>query len=116
MLKAFLRDRKKCKTNLDPQSEVTCVGMPCLEKMWSRKSCVSSGDVMVLWVRMKMVCLDNQSTTTRMAVKPDEDGSCSMKSIEMEFQGQAGTGNCLSSPKGQCRSVLAQVQVVQDLT
>ena len=63
-----------------------------------------------------MVCLDNQSTMMRMAVKLDEDGSCSMKSIEMEFQGWAGTGNCLSSPKGQCRGVLAWAQVVQDLT
>ena len=65
---------------------------------------------------MKMVCLDSRSTMMRMAVKLDEGGSCFMKSIEMEFQGWAGTGNCLSSLKGQCCSVLAQVQVVQDLT
>ena len=49
-------------------------------------------------------------------LKLEEDGSCSMKSIEMEFQGRAGTGNCLSSLKGQCRGVLALMQVVQDLT
>ena len=63
-----------------------------------------------------MVCLDSWSTMMRMAVKLDEGGSCSMKSIEMEFQGRAGTGNCLSSPKGWCHGVLARAQVVQDLT
>jgi len=45
-----------------------------------------------------MACFDSRSMTTSMAVKPDEDGSCSMKSIEMEFHGWSGTGNCLSIP------------------
>ena len=45
-----------------------------------------------------MACLDSRSITTKMAVKPDEEGSCSMKSIEMEFHGRSGTGNCLSIP------------------
>ena len=45
-----------------------------------------------------MACLDSQSIMTRMAVKMDEEGNCSMKSIEMEFHGQSGTGNCLSIP------------------
>ena len=45
-----------------------------------------------------MACLDSWSITTRMVVKPDEEGSCSMKSIEMEFHGRSGTGNCLSIP------------------
>ena len=47
---------------------------------------------------MNMACFDSQSMTTSMAVKPDEDGSCSMKSIKMEFHGQSGTSNCLSIP------------------
>ena len=47
---------------------------------------------------MKMTCFDSWSMTTSMAVKPEEEGSCSMKSIEMEFHGQSGTGNCLSIP------------------
>jgi len=38
-----------------------------------------------------MACFDSQSMTTNMAVKPDEDGSCLMKSIKMEFHGRLGT-------------------------
>jgi len=30
---------------------------------------------------MNMACFDSRSMTTNMAVKPDEDGSCSMKSM-----------------------------------
>ena len=45
-----------------------------------------------------MACLESQSTTTRMAVKPVDEGSCSMKSMEIEFQGFSGTGSCFSSP------------------
>jgi hypothetical protein len=41
--------------------------------------------------------LDKWSMTTRMAVKPDESRSCSMKSMEMEFQGFSGIGSCLSN-------------------
>ena len=47
---------------------------------------------------MNMACLDSWSITTSMAVKPDDEGSFSMKSIEMEFHGWSGTGNCLSIP------------------
>ena len=47
---------------------------------------------------MNMACLDSRSIMTRMVVKLDEEGSCSMKSIEMEFHGQSGTSNCLSIP------------------
>jgi len=44
---------------------------------------------------MNMACFDSQSmTSTSMAVKPDEDGSCSMKSIKMEFQGWHGDAQC----------------------
>ena len=53
---------------------------------------------MVSYVGMNMACLDNRSTTTRIAVKPEEEGSCSMKSMEMESHGLSGIGSCLSSP------------------
>ncbi len=39
--------------------------------------------------------LDSRSMTTRMAVNPAEAGSCSMRSINMESQGHAGTGSGL---------------------
>ena len=49
-------------------------------------------------IGMKMDCFVNQSTTTRIAVKPLEDGrSCLMKSIEIESQGWTGMGSCQSS-------------------
>jgi hypothetical protein len=65
---------------------------------------------------MNMACLDRRSMITRMAVKPDESGRCSMKSIDMEFQGFSGMGSCLSNLYGLCLGTLARAQVVQDLT
>ena len=44
-----------------------------------------------------MACLESLSTTTRMAVKLVDEGSCSMKSMEMEFQGFSSTGSFFSS-------------------
>jgi len=41
-----------------------------------------------------MACLESLSTTIRMAVKPVDEGSCSMNSMEMEFQGFSGMGSC----------------------
>ena len=52
---------------------------------------------MVLYVGTNMACLDSWSMTTRMAVKPKEEGSCSMKSMEMESHGLSGIRSCLSS-------------------
>ena len=64
---------------------------------------------------MKSACLDNLSTTTRMEVKLSEGGSCSMKSMDMEFHGFSGTGSCFRSLNGRCRGVLEQAQDVQEL-
>ena len=41
--------------------------------------------------------------TTRIAVNPSEDGNCSMKSMEIEFQGLSGIGSCWRLPYGLCR-------------
>src|SRR5438128_5184353 len=98
MLSVVPSERKKWETNSVPQSEVTWEGTPCLEKMCRRNSCASWGDVMVSYVGTKMACLDSRSMTTRMAVKPEEEGSCSIKSMEMESHGLSGIGSCLSSP------------------
>ena len=57
---------------------------------------------------MKMTCFDSRSTMTSMVVKPEEEGSCSMKSIEMEFHGQLKTDNLFEHPIGsvmQCLSL-----------
>ena len=68
MSRAVPRDQKKCEMNLEPGLHVMWAGMPCFEKMWMTKSQAGSLEVMVLWVAMKMPCLDNWSTTTRMEV------------------------------------------------
>ena len=87
MSSVFLRDLKKCDMNLDPWSEVTWEGMPCLENICRMNSFVRLAKVMVLWVRMKIACFIRQSTTTRIVMKPDDFSSCSMKSMDIEFQG-----------------------------
>ena len=112
MLRALLRDRKKCETNSGPLSEVMWEGTPCLENMWRRKSFASLGDVIVSWVGMNIHCFDKQSTTTRMEVNPEDGGSCSMKSIDMEFHGFLGMGSCFNKPKGLCLRTFMRVQVV----
>ena len=70
----------------------------------------------MLWVGMNMHCFDKRSTTTRMEVNPEDGGSCSMKSIDMEFHGFLGMGSCFSKPKGLCLGTFARAQVVQDET
>ena len=64
---------------------------------------------------MKIACLDSQSTTTRIVVKPNEDGNCSMKSIEIEFRGFSVIGSCWRFPYGRCRGALDLAQFIQDL-
>jgi len=41
-----------------------------------------------------MACFNSRSTITRMVSKLEEEGSFSMKSIEIEFQGRSGIGSC----------------------
>ena len=62
------------------------------------KSLASLGAVMSSVVGMKMPCLESQSTTTTMAVCPEDEDRCSIKSIEIEFHGCLGTGSCFKKP------------------
>ena len=71
MSSTLLSVRKK-DTNLEPQLDVTCEGTLCLKKTWMTKSLASLAEVMVLCVKMKMLCFDNQSTMTRMVSKPED--------------------------------------------
>jgi len=57
-----------------------------------------SVDVMVSWTGIKIACLVSQSTMTKIVSNPEDDGSFSMKSIEMEFHGRSGMGSCLRDP------------------
>ena len=50
---------------------------------------------MVSWVGIKIVCLINWSTMTKIVLNLKDNGSFSMKSIEMEFHGHLGIGSCL---------------------
>ena len=75
-----------------------CDGTPCFEKTWSTNSWASIGAVMVSTVGINRDCFVSRSTMMRMVSYPEDGGSFSMKSMEMEFQGNSGTGSCLSSP------------------
>jgi len=43
---------------------------------------------------MNMACFDRWSTITRMVMKLVEEGSFSIKSIEIEFHGRSGIESC----------------------
>ena len=43
-------------------------------------------------VGINMACLDKRSTITRIESEPEEVGSVSIKSIEIEFHGRSGIG------------------------
>src|SRR4029077_14235593 len=116
MSRAFPSDRKKWEMNSEPRSDVICEGTLCFEKMWRRNSLASSGEVMVSCVGTKTHCFKRWSMMTKIEVKPEDVGNCSMKSMEMEFHGCSGTGSCLSRPNSLCRRTLARMQVVQEDT
>src|ERR1700731_1204093 len=92
-----------------------CDGTPCFEKTWSTNRQANSAEFTSLVIRMKIPCFINLSTTTKIAVKLELLGSCSMKSIEMEFHSFLGIGSCLSIPYGLCQGAFTLPQVVQDL-
>ena len=52
-------------------------------------------NVMVLWAGIKFTYLVSWSIITKMVSNLENDGSFSMKSIEMEFHGCSGMGSCL---------------------
>ena len=54
--------------------------------------------------------------TTRIVVCPEEAGSCSMKSMKMEFHGFNGIGSCFRSLYGLCLRTFVHVQVVHEDT
>ena len=57
-----------------------------------------STDVMVLWAGIKIACLVSQLIMTKIVSNPENDGSFSMKSIEMKFYGHSGMESCLRDP------------------
>ena len=84
--------------NSAPWSDVTWEGTLCFVNMCKMNKEASLEESSVLKVGMNTACLVSLSMTTRMSEQPLDSGSCSMKSIEIEFQGQEGTGSCLSRP------------------
>ena len=75
----------------------------------------SSTEVMVSWVGMNIACFDSRSTMTRIVSNPEEEGSFSMKSIEIEFHGRSGIGSYWRDPYGLWCYSLDRIQVTQDL-
>ena len=57
-----------------------------------------SADVMVSWVGIRITCLVSWSTMTKIVSNPEDNGSFSMKSIEMEFHSCSGIESCLRDP------------------
>jgi len=53
---------------------------------------------MVSWAGVKIVCLVSWLTMTKIVSNLEDDGSFSMKSIEMELHGYSGMGSCLRDP------------------
>ena len=51
--------------------------------------------MMVSWAKIKITYLVSQSTMTKIVSNPEDDGSFSMKFIEMEFHGHSGIESCL---------------------
>ena len=63
---------------------------------------------------MKIHCFDKKSMTTRMDVNPEGGGSCSMRSVDMEFHSFLQMGSFFNKLKGLCLGTFVQVQVMQD--
>ena len=76
------------------------------------KSCM---EVILSCVVITITCLDSQSMTTKIAVKPNEGGNCSMKSINVEFHGFSEIGRCQRLLYGWCPGALDLAQFPQDL-
>ena len=68
MSNMFLSDQKNKEMNSEPLLEVTCEGIPCLEKTWRMNNLASIRAVMVSTVRMKINCLESLSTMMRMGL------------------------------------------------
>ena len=113
--RAVPREQKKWETNSEPWSDVTLDGTLCFEKTWMTKSHANSTEVILSWVGINMACFDRQSTITRIVLKPEEEGSFLMKSIEIEFHGRSGIGSCWRDLYGLWCCGLDLIQVMQDL-
>ena len=98
MSRTFPSKWKKVETNSEPQLEVMCVGMPCLEKTWRMNNLANIGDVMVSMVKIKIDCLVRQSMMINIMSEPLDMSNFSMKSIDIEFHGLLGIGSCFRSP------------------
>ena len=71
-------------------------------------------EVILSCVGTTITCLDSQSMTTKIAVKPNEGGNCLMKSIDIEFHIFSGIGRCQRLLYGWCQGALDLAQFPQD--
>ena len=69
------------------------------EHVSNEQNCkVFGGTMDRCWNEDTVPCLDRWSTITRIESQPEEIGSVSMKSIDMEFHRCSGIGSCFSKP------------------
>ena len=80
------------------RSDVTWEGTPCFANTWEMNRETSPEESSVLEVGINTACLVSLSMTTRMSEQSLDSGSCLMKSIKIESQGQDGIDSCLSRP------------------
>lgn len=78
---------KNLETNLLSLSEMTWLGVLYFKKILQMKTSASPAASIVLLVSMKIACFVSLSMTTNISVYPLDSSSCSMKSIEIDFQG-----------------------------
>jgi len=98
MLREVPKEQKKFDINSELLSEITWEGMSCLENTWRTNRYAKSVDMMMSWAKIKIVCLVSQLTMIKIMSNPEDNGSFSMKSIEMEFHGRSEIESCLRDP------------------
>ena len=104
----------KREVNCVPQSETMSLGRPwCLKTYWRYRWVVPSAVTLVV-VGQKCAIFVSRSIQTRMALKPLEGGSSTMKSIDTELHAEGGISKGCSRPCGLWWGVLFRVQVSQD--
>ena len=94
MSRAEPKEQKKWEMNSEPWSQVMCARALCLETSWMMKF----GALISSTVGMNMPCFVRRSTMTKIAVCSSDSGRYSMKSMEIEFHGNSGTGSCFNKP------------------
>src|SRR5258706_5099630 len=99
-----------------PLSLMTASGSPWCLQTCSRKRHATPAESTVVTVGTAWMCLDNLSTTTRMALYPLDSGSSPMVSMEITSQQQVGIQFGISFPTFCIRKDLQRLQTLHPAT